>query len=184
MRRAAVIALSAIALAACSSQAATTIHQPPVTAKPSVTTVTPAPPATTPATSPSVAAFGRDHGFKYRDGTTVSITSATLTALSQEAAGGNPGDPAVLFLVRVTAGSTSLDVSEIEVNANGGPDGTQLNQAYDTNIGNPAGILTPGETGTYQFEFDLQHSSWGSHLDVTITLNTNYNPASFTGSIS
>jgi hypothetical protein len=148
-----------------------------------------APAASSPATSTptptsSVAQFGQGNGFTYTDGTQVSVASATPATLSQEAAGGNPGDPAVLISVRVTAGSTSLDASQIQVSVNAGPDGNQLSQAFDTPVNTPSGTLAPGEHGTYVFEFDLQHSSWGSALNVTVTPGFNYNAASFTGAVS
>jgi hypothetical protein len=125
---------------------------------------TPSTPAAAPSTPPpssSVAQFGRSNGFTYKDGTGVSVISATPATLSQEAAGGNPGDPGVIINVRVTAGSTSLDASQIQVSANAGPDGTQLNSVFDTNISPPTGTLAPGQHGTYSFEFDLQQASLG-----------------------
>jgi hypothetical protein len=141
-------------------------------------------PTPTPTPTSSVAQFGQGNGFTYSDGTQVSVASATPATLSQEAAGGNPGDPAVLISVRVTAGSTSLDASQIQVSVNAGPDGSQLSQAFDTQVNTPSGTLAPGEHGTYVFEFDLQHSSWGSALNVTVTPGFNYNAASFTGAAS
>jgi hypothetical protein len=139
-----------------------------------------------PSASPSsqVASFGASHGFSYNDGTMVSITSANPTTLSDEAAGGNPGDPAVLLSVKVTAGSAELDASDIQVSANGGPNGTQLSQVFDNDTNLPSGTLAPGESGTYTFEFDLVQTSNGSQLDVTVTPGGDYAAASFTGAVS
>jgi cytoskeletal protein RodZ len=147
-------------------------------AKPSVA------PSTPPPSTSSVAQFGTTTGFKYSDGLKVYVTSATPTSLSQEAAGGNPGDPAVNLTVKVVAGKASLDASEITVDANGGPDGTQLSAVFDNNVNEPSGTLAPGETGTYQFEFDLVQASNGAKLNVTITPGFDYNSSSFAGSVS
>jgi cytoskeletal protein RodZ len=147
----------------------------------------PAKPSAAPSTAPpssSVSQFGASNGFTYTDGTKVYVTSATPTTLSQEAAGGNPGDPAVNVAVEVTAGKTALDASQIQVAATGGPNGTQLSQAFDSTTNDPSGTLAPGETGTYTFEFDLVQASNGSNLNVTVTPGFSYNAASFTGAVS
>lgn len=112
---------------------------------------------------------------------------STPTALSQTAAGGNPGDPAVLISVQVQAGKTAIDASQIQVSANGGPNGTQLSTVFDSganNAGSAEGTLAPGETGTYQFEYDLVTAANGAHLNVTVTPGFDYNSTSFTGAVS
>jgi hypothetical protein len=139
-------------------------------------------PASAP-TTPSTLGFGSAF-FRYSDGTQVSVSSATPATLSQEAAGGNAGDPAVNVTIRVTAGKASIDATEISVSANGGPDGTQLNQSFDVNTSNPSGTLAPGETGSYTFLFDLQKTTNGNPLNITVTPGFDYQNASFTGKVS
>jgi hypothetical protein len=173
-------AAAALAAAGC----ATTGHPTSAATAPAAA-ATSAAPATTPAATPSgPAQFGRAHGWTYSDDLQVAVVSATTTAVGQYAGGGHPGDPAVILKVRVTAGKTSLDASEIQVDANAGPDGSQLEAVFDTGIDNPSGTLTPGQHGTYLFEFDAQHSSWESQLNVTVTPGFDYNAASFTGAAS
>ena len=176
----ALIAAAAIAITGCTTAG----HATSAPAAPTATATTAAPAAATSSPPASPAPFGRGSSFTYTDGTAVSVISATPAALSQEAAGGNPGDPAVIIRVRVTAGSAALDASDITVDANAGPDGTQLSAVFDANIDNPSGTLTPGQHGTYAFEFDTKHASWDSHIDVTVTPGFSYDAASFTGAAS
>jgi hypothetical protein len=125
--------------------------------------------------------FGRAHAWTYDDGLSVQVVRAVPTTVGPYASGGSPGDPAVIIYVRVTAGGKPYDASQLSVDANGGPDGTQLEAVFDTGIDNPAGTVTPGSHGTYKFEFDAQHTSWERHLAVTVTPGFDYNAASFTG---
>lgn len=175
-------AAAALTVAGC----ATTGHPTSAaTATAPAAAATTAAPATTPAATPSgPAQFGRANGWTYSDGLQVAVVSATVTAVGQYAGGGHPGDPAIVLKVRVTAGKTSLDASEITVDANAGPDGSQLEAVFDTGIDNPSGTITAGQHGTYLFEFDAQQASWESQLNVTVTPGFDYNAASFTGAAS
>jgi hypothetical protein len=135
-------------------------------------------PTPTPTTGPEPINGGT---FTYTDNTTVSISNVTTGALSAEAAGGNPGDLAVFISVKVTAGSTALDASQIQVDASGGPNGMALSQVFDGNDVSPDGTIDPGQTQTNTFEFDTQGDG-GSQLQVTVTPGFNYDGAVFTGS--
>lgn len=119
--------------------------------------------------------------FTYTDNTTVSISNVTTGTLSAEASGGNPGDTSVFVSVKVTAGSTALDASQIQVDVNGGPNGTTLSQVFDGNDSLPDGTIDPGQTQTNTFEFDTAGDG-GPQLQVTVTPGFSYSPAVFTGS--
>jgi hypothetical protein len=153
------------------------------TAKPAAQAATSAPASTPASSAPATLGFGATQDFVYSDGTKVSVTSATPATLSQEAAGGNAGDPAVNVIVKITAGKASIDASEIQASANGGPDGTQLSQAFDTDTNTPTGTLEPGQSGSYTFEFDLQQVANGKQLSISVTPGFDYQNAVFTGAV-
>jgi hypothetical protein len=167
-----------LAAAACGTSGSPTSTPPSAAAAPAASSSAPAP------TPSGPASFGHAHGFEYSDGLTVQVVRAVSTTVGPYASGGSPGDPAVILTVRVTAGGKPYDASQLSVDCNAGPDGTQLEAVFDTGIDNPAGTVTPGSHGTYKFEFAVQHTSWAKHLAVTVTPGFDYNPASFAGSAS
>jgi hypothetical protein len=131
-----------------------------------------------PPTSDAPAVIGGD-GFTWSDDVKAAVPSVTITTIGQYAAGGRPGDPAIIVTVRLTAGHSTLDASDLSVDANAGPDGAQLDSVYDTSIDNPSGSLPPGRSGTYKFEFDVQQHSWAKRLIITVTPGFDYDAATF-----
>ena len=165
-------------LAACGTSGSATSTPPSSAAAPAAS-------SSAPAAEPSgPVPFGHGHGFEYSNGLTVQVVRAVATTVGPLASGGSPGDPAVILYVRVTAGGKPYDASQLQVDANAGPDGTQLEAVFDTGIDNPSGTVTPGQHGTYKAEFDAQHTGWERHLAVTVTPGFDYNPASFAGAAS
>lgn len=163
-----------IGLAACGGQIAAQSHPSQAAAQvPS--------PAPTPSPTPSLTPAPVNGGYvQYSDGTRVSVSSVQTGTLSEEGAGGNPGDPTVTIFVKVVAGSAAIDASQIIVDVNGGPDGVQLSQVFDSSDQDPDGQIDPGQSGTYGFEFDTAGDG-GPRLQITVEPGFSYANATFTG---
>lgn len=119
------------------------------------------------------------------DGVEFSVTRLQRGRVSDTAAGGRPGDPAVIVTVRVKNGSKArMDLSEIDVIARLGKDGREAEQVYQGDFaGSPSGTLPPGRTSTSRYMFAGKTSGELRTVSVELSPGWEYDSATFEGSV-
>ena len=157
----------------------------------SSSTSTPAPLASTstaPANEPAStrdgepAPFGRNHGWKYEDGLTVSIDSVSTWRPGAYAAGHKPGNKAIKVKVTITNGTDGpFDASMVDVKAAFGPDGTQAETVYDEAVTGMDGTVAKGRTKTATFGFSAPGKI--NPLELSVEPGWDYQAALFSGSV-
>lgn len=123
---------------------------------------------------------------KAEDGISFRVSKLTRAKVPALAAGGNPGDPAVVATVQIRNGSKSrFDMTLVEVQARLGADGTQSEQVYADSYGDgfQSGTLPPGRTATAKFMFAASSKADLKKVSIEVTPGVlDYEPFSFEGS--
>lgn len=178
MRKTAALVTLAIAVALTSCAAPTT-----------VSTKTTAPPAAS--ASPTDSGTGDNHTTQVgqwahaSDGIDLRVSKLARGTISDTAAGGSPGDPAVVVYVQFRNGSGKrFDLTMVEVAARVGADGSEAEQVFQDGFGDGfTGSLTPGRTVTAKYMFAAKKAADLKTVSVEVTPGLEYESATFEGGI-
>ena len=209
-RRALYVAvLVSLALVACHSS---TSGRPATTTSPASTPATPSRSATAGTTSataattsvpasaqsgtpgaaasaaPRLPQIGPRSRVTYTDGLTVAVLSATKFTPSSDATGPIGGDVALLFVVRITNGTTTpYHAVVVSVTASAGPNNDQCNEIFQNgppNLGDTfVGYISPGQSQTAQFGFDVPTTDLDD-IRVSVQPDPHYAEATFATALS
>lgn len=123
---------------------------------------------------------------KAEDGIAFRVSKLTRAKVPAYAAGGTPGDPAVVATVQIRNGSKKrFDMTLVEVQARLGSDGDQSEQVFADSYGNGfmAGTLAPGRTASAKFMFAASSAKDLKKVSIEVTPGMlDYEPFSFEGS--
>lgn len=99
------------------------------------------------------------------------------------AAGGTPGDPAVIVTVQIKNGGTKrLDLTEVSVIVRLGADGREAEQVFDEGFsGTPDGTLSPGRTSTHKYMFAAESAAELQDVQVELSPGWEYPSVTFEG---
>lgn len=114
----------------------------------------------------------------FDDGLKVTLVSLKRGTVPQIAAGGNPGDPAVIVKVKIKNDSDSkIDVSQMSIDVRVGADGDSTQQTFTGDSSNPEGTLAKGRSYTHEAMFAAKSGFKKVAVDVAPTWN--HTPALF-----
>ena len=120
------------------------------------------------------------------DGIAFRVSKLKRAKVPALAAGGNPGDPAVVATVQIRNGSKSrFDMTLVDVQARLGEDGAQAEQVFTESYGDGfrSGTLPPGRTATAKFMFAASSAADLKTVAIEVTPGVlDYEPFSFEGS--
>lgn len=120
------------------------------------------------------------------DGVTWTVTKLGVTHVSQFAAGGHPGDPALVAYVRIKNGSKHrLDLSAVQVTARTGADGNPAEDVVDVDAGLDVleGTLAPGRTVSAKYAFAADSRRDLKNVSIEVTPGFDYESGTFEGGI-
>lgn len=177
MRQIAIILAALLALAGCA--------QTPVARAPGGASVNPAEigggePSATPEDS-KVTKVGE--WATAEDGVEFTVLSLARSRVSDVAAGGRVGHPAVVVTVQIKNGSKDrLDLSQIDLSVRLGPDGRESEQVYQGDFaGTPDGTLAPKRKSTSRYLFDAKNVAELRTVSVELSPGWDYNSITFEG---
>lgn len=114
----------------------------------------------------------------FDDGVKVTLVSLKRGTVPQIAAGGNPGDPAVIVKVKIENDSDrKIDVSQMSIDVRVGADGDSTQQTFTEDSSNAEGTLAKGRSYTHEAMFAAKKEFKKVAVDVTPTWN--HGPALF-----
>lgn len=119
------------------------------------------------------------------DGIDLRVSKLARGTISDTAAGGHPGDPAVVVYVQFRNGSDKrFDLTMVEVAARVGADGTEAEQVFQDGFGDGfSGSLTPGRTVTARYMFAAKKAADLKQVSVEVTPGLEYESATFEGGL-
>jgi hypothetical protein len=141
--------------------------------------------ATPSASQPQVAKVGAKE-LKYATGIAVAVSNLQRFTKSQYAPGGQPGDKAVKFTVKITNRSDQVfDLTLVQVVVKAGVNGTQADQIFDVQKGISSfqGSIAPGRSASQAFAFAVAPEDLGT-INIEVTPTFDLGPAIFEGSVS
>lgn len=119
------------------------------------------------------------------DGIAFRVSKLTRAKVPAYAAGGTPGDPAVVATVQIRNKSKKrFDMTLVEVQARLGADGDQSEQVFGDSYGDGfmAGTLSPGRTATAKFMFAATSAKDLKKVSIEVTPGFEYESFTFEGS--
>lgn len=148
-----------------------------------------APPGASSTDSPSKGGGGDDRTAKVGqwvksdDGLRWTVVKLSASRVGQYAAGGHPGDPAVIVSVKiVNGGQHRLDLSLVQVTARVGTDGQGTEEVFDgEKYGVPSGTLAPGRTVSARYAFAADKRSDLEHVSIEVSPGLEYESGTFEG---
>jgi hypothetical protein len=119
------------------------------------------------------------------DGVMFRVAKLTKGTVGQYAAGGSPGDPAVILTVQLrNSGSKRFDLSAVDVTVRLGKDGTEADKVFQDGVdGSFDGTLAPGRTVTAKYMFAAQSRGDLKVVSVEIAPGYEYDSFTFEGGI-
>lgn len=119
------------------------------------------------------------------DGLAFRVSKLTRSRVGQYAAGGRPGDPAVVATVQIRNGSKQrFDLALSTITVRFGSDGRQAEESFDdTHGGTPNGTLSPGRTSTHKYKFAAESAGDLKKVSVEIAPGLEYDSFTFEGSL-
>lgn len=129
---------------------------------------------------------GFDQVYTYDDGVAIEVTKTKVRKISELAAGGRPGEPMVVFTIKVTNKSDqNLDGDLLSVDATYGKDGENADTVFDSsNIGDTiSGTINKGrsKTGAYAFAVPKKGQS---DVRLEVAPGFDYESVTFSGSVN
>lgn len=120
-----------------------------------------------------------DDGVKFR------VSKITKGRVSDIAAGGRPGNPAVIATVQITNGSKQrVDLTALNISARLGTEGREAEQVFQEGFdGTPSGSLAPGRTSTSKYMFDAKSSAELKHVAIEVAPGYEYQTFTFEGGL-
>jgi hypothetical protein len=119
------------------------------------------------------------------DGIKLRVSKIARGRISDIAAGGHPGDPAVIAYVQIRNGSSKrFDLTMVEVAARVGADGNEAEQVFQDGFGDGFnGALTPGRTVTAKYMFAAKKAPDLKKVSIEVTPGLEYESATFEGGL-
>jgi hypothetical protein len=120
------------------------------------------------------------------DGLTWTVTKISATRVSQWAAGGHPGDPALVVSVRIKNGTKHrIDLTQVQVSVRTGADGDDAEQVFDVDAGWDGfdGTLAPGRTASAKCAFAVDSRKALRQVAIEVAPGFDYESGTFEGGV-
>ncbi len=144
-------------------------------------------PSPAPEADDALALFGPSHGFRFEDGLTVQVVSATRFRASTDAISSTPGAQGVLLIIRVKNDTSEIiDLTQLQVSVSAGANGNQAERIFD--IDNNIGVgfetaVAPGRVAQARFGFAVAKADL-PRITVEVQPSPDHGKVLFDGTVS